>query len=76
MRNLVDFIVSQIIDEDAYEIVILEENDEVDIKILVDKDHIAKIIGKSGRIAKAIRTIVKAASNRSDTKYSLFIEEK
>ena len=76
MQKLVEYIISNIIDEDNYEIVISEDNEKVDIKVIVDKEHVAKIIGKSGRIARAIRTIVRAASNRSDTQYTLFIEEK
>ena len=76
MQELIDYIVKNIIDEGTYEIVILEEEDQVDIKVIADKDQVSKIIGKSGRIAKAIRTIVRAASSKSDTRYSLYIEER
>lgn len=76
MRELVDYIVGNIIDRDSYDIIILEEDDQVDIKIIADKDQVSKIIGKSGRIARAIRTIVRAASNKSDSRYSLYIEER
>ncbi len=54
----------------------MEEENQVDIKVIADKEQVSKIIGKSGRIAKAIRTIVRAASSKSDAKYSLFIEER
>ncbi|MGI6213817.1 MAG: KH domain-containing protein [Christensenellales bacterium] len=76
MRDLVDYIVKNIIDEGTYDIIIMEEEDQVDIKIIVDKEQVSKIIGKSGRIARAIRTIVRAASNKSDSRYSLYIEER
>lgn len=76
MRDLVDFLVSEIIGKDSYEILMLEDIDEVEIKVLVEKDRVAKLIGKNGRIAKSIRTIVKAASQNSEKKYDIFIEEK
>ncbi len=76
MQELINYIVKNIIDEGTYEIVIMEEEDQVDIKVIADKDQVSKIIGKSGRIAKAIRTIVRAASSKSDAKYSLYIEER
>lgn len=76
MRELVDYLVKQIIDEDSYEIVVMEDDSVVEIKVLVDKASVAKLIGKFGRIARAIRTIVKAAAQGSDKKYDIFIEER
>jgi predicted RNA-binding protein YlqC (UPF0109 family) len=76
MRELVDYLVKQILDEDSYEIVMLEDDSNVEIKVFVDKTKVAKLIGKFGRIAKSIRTIVKAASQNSDKHYDVFIEEK
>lgn len=76
MRELVDYLVKQIIDEESYEIVMLEDDTNVDIKVFVDKDKVAKLIGKFGRIAKSIRTLVKAAAQNSDKTYDVYIEEK
>ncbi|MDD3947082.1 MAG: KH domain-containing protein [Clostridia bacterium] len=76
MRELVDYLVKQIIDEESYEIVMLEDDTNVEIKVFVDKNKVAKLIGKFGRIAKSIRTLVKAASQNSDKRYDVFIEEK
>ena len=73
VRDFVDFLVRQIVDEDSYEIVMLEDNDNVDIKVFVDKDRVARLIG---RLAKSIRTIVKAASQNSDKRYDVYIEER
>ena len=39
------------------------------IELSVDPADVGKVIGKQGRIAKAIRTIVKASSVHSDKKY-------
>lgn len=76
MRELVDYLVKQILDEDSYEIVMLEDDTSVEIKVFVDKAKVAKLIGKFGRIAKSIRTIVKAAAQNSDKHYDVFIEER
>ncbi|MBR2479892.1 MAG: KH domain-containing protein [Clostridia bacterium] len=76
IRDFVDFLVKQIVDEECYEIVMLEDNDNVEIKVLVDKNRVARLIGKSGRLAKSIRTIVKAAAQNSDKRYDVYIEER
>ena len=73
MRDFVDFLVRQIVDEGSYEIVMLDDGDNVDIKVYVDKDKVARLIGKSGRLAKAIRTIVKAAGQGADRRYGVAI---
>ena len=64
MYELVDYMVKQFIDPEFYEIVVVEDGDNVDIRVLADKDRVARIIGKSGKIAKAIRTIVRAARQK------------
>ena len=46
-----------------------EEDDAFVIELSVDPSDAGKVIGKQGRIAKAIRTIVKAASVDSQKKY-------
>lgn len=76
MYELVDYMVKQFIDPEFYEIVVVEDGDNVDIRVLADKDHVARIIGKSGKIAKAIRTIVRAASQKKDKNYSVYVEER
>ena len=76
IRDFVNFLVKQIVDEESYEIVMFEDNDNVEIKVLVDKNKVARLIGKSGRLAKSIRTIVKAAAQNSDKRYDIYIEER
>lgn len=46
-----------------------EDKDTTVIELSVDPVDVGKVIGKQGRIAKAIRTIVKASSVRSEKKY-------
>ncbi len=44
----------------------VENEDSIVIELRVDPDDMGKVIGKQGRIAKAIRTVVKAASVKAD----------
>ncbi len=50
-----------------------EEGDSVVIELNVAESDMGKVIGKQGRIAKAIRTVVKAASARTGKKYTVEI---
>ena len=44
----------------------VDAEEGVTIELRVDPDDMGKVIGKQGRIAKAIRTVVKAASARDE----------
>ncbi|MCR5690104.1 MAG: KH domain-containing protein [Clostridiales bacterium] len=50
-----------------------EQEGQITIELSVAKDDMGKVIGKQGRIAKAIRTVVRAATVRSDIKYRIDI---
>ena len=50
-----------------------EAGEETTIELSVAKDDMGKVIGKQGRIAKAIRTVVRAASVKSEKKYRVDI---
>jgi len=74
MVELVKFIVTGLVDKKDEVVVTMGDENTVNIK--VDKSDMGKVIGKDGRIAKAIRTIVKAAgSNKEGAKYTVTILE-
>lgn len=73
MVELVKFIVTGLVDKKDEVVVTMGEDNTVNIK--VDKSDMGKVIGKDGRIAKAIRTIVKAAGSRKGVKYTVTILE-
>ena len=50
-----------------------EQEGQITIELSVAKDDMGKVIGKQGRIAKAIRTVVRAATVKSDVKYRIDI---
>ena len=49
-------------------------NDEIVLTLSVDPSDMGKVIGKQGRIAKAIRTVLKAQAIRDDVRVSLDID--
>ncbi|MBQ6145456.1 MAG: KH domain-containing protein [Clostridia bacterium] len=70
MDQLVLFIARSLVDQpDAVKVEMREEDDAFVIELSVDPSDVGKVIGKQGRIAKAIRTIVKAASVDAEKKY-------
>ena len=46
-----------------------EEENTMLIQVLVSEDDIGRVIGKQGRVANAIRTLVQASSALKDNKY-------
>ena len=77
MEELVRFIVNELVDnKEAFEVKSQVEDGITVINIYAEKDEIGKIIGKQGRIAKAIRTIVRARSGKDSRKVSVEIIEK
>ena len=76
MEELVRFIAKNLVDEpDSVKVETREEGDTIVISLSVAPGDMGKVIGRQGRIAKAIRTVVKAASVREDKKYMVDIVE-
>ncbi len=77
MEELVRYIVSNLVDnQEAFEVKSQVEDGINVINIYADKEEIGKIRGKQGRIAKAIRSIVKAACGKDARKVSVEIIER
>ena len=69
MEELVKYIVKSLVkDEDAVEVSMEETETEVTIFVKVNPDDMGKIIGKGGKIASSIRTIVKSMLAKSHKK--------
>ena len=69
MDKLVEYIAKSLVDHpEAVRVTKREEEDSVVIELSVDPEDTGKVIGKQGRIAKAIRTVVKAASVNDEKK--------
>ena len=67
MVELVNFIARALVDKpEAVDVREVENEDSIVVELRVDPDDMGKVIGKQGRIAKAIRTVVKAASVKAE----------
>ena len=65
MRELVLFISRSLVDHpDQVEVIEVESERVLILQVKVAPEDVGKVIGKQGRIARAIRSIVKAASSR------------
>ena len=69
MKELVDVIVKALVDSPD-EVVVTERETEKGllVEIKVAEEDKGKVIGKQGRIAKSIRSVVKAAASKDDKK--------
>jgi uncharacterized protein len=65
MRNLIEYVVRQLVDHpDAVEVREVEGAQTRVLELRVMKSDMGKVIGKQGRTARALRTILNAASAR------------
>ena len=74
MKELVEVIAKALVDNpDEVVVTEKEEGKNVTIELHVAAADMGKVIGKQGRIAKAVRTVVKAAASRENKKVSVDI---
>lgn len=77
MENLLKTIVCELVEnKDAVEVVVDEPNEEgvVVYHLHVASDDMGRVIGKQGRIAKAIRTVMRAGCSRINQKIMVEID--
>lgn len=74
MKEVVEVIAKALVDNPGEVVVTQEETDsEINIELKVAQGDMGKVIGKQGRIAKAIRSVVKAASSKETKKVNVDI---
>lgn len=78
MKELVEYLARQLVSHpDAVEVKETQGDTASVLELKVAKDDLGRIIGKQGRTAKSIRTILNAAASRTNRKVVLeIIEEK
>ncbi|MFW5986497.1 MAG: KH domain-containing protein [Halanaerobiales bacterium] len=75
MKELVETIAKAIVDEpEAVHVNQVEGEKSVILELSVADDDMGKVIGKQGRIARAIRTVVKAAATKEGKKVIVDIQ--
>ncbi len=77
IENLVKFVVEQFAEyKDKIEYKTEEKETAIEITVYLEEADMGKVIGKQGKIAKALRTLVKASTPRDSKKYLIEIKEK
>ena len=73
-KELVEFMVKSLVDyPDEVSVNVVEGEKSVVLELHVAKDDVGKVIGKQGRIAKAIRTVLGASATKDGRRASLEI---
>jgi predicted RNA-binding protein YlqC (UPF0109 family) len=74
MKDLVEFLAKSLVDNpDDVKIRTYDRDRETVIELQVAPDDLGKVIGRQGRTARAIRTLLSAAGQKSRRRYSLDI---
>ena len=69
MRELVVVLAQSLVDHpEEVTVQETEKDNEILLELKVAQEDMGKVIGKQGRIAKAIRAVVKAAASKTDKK--------
>ena len=77
MLDLVKYVVEQFAEhKDAVEYQVNEKGNATEIVVLLEESDMGKVIGRQGKIAKALRTIVRAATPADSKRYVIEIREK
>ncbi len=77
MLDLIKYIVNTFAEKkDEVEYKVEEKENAIEVAVLLDDSDMGKVIGKQGKIAKALRTLVKSATPRESKRYSIEIKEK
>ncbi len=77
MQELLVHIAQGLVDDPSAVTVDVDEPNENGVTVYhlhVAADDMGRVIGKQGRIAKAIRTVMRAAANRSETRIAVEID--
>ena len=75
MKELVEVIAKSLVDyPDEVNVTETENEKAIVLELRVAQSDMGKVIGKQGRIAKAIRSVVKAAASKEDKKVIVEIE--
>ena len=77
MLQLVKYVVGRFAENpDEVEYDVVDDGKTVNVTITLSNSDMGKVIGRQGKIAKAIRTIVRAVSSKENKKYNLEIKER
>jgi predicted RNA-binding protein YlqC (UPF0109 family) len=65
MKEFLEYIARSLVDKpDAVEVEVEEDEDEVSLVLTVDQEDMGRVIGRDGRIANAIRSLLRVMGTR------------
>lgn len=75
MEELIKYIVENLVEnKEAVKVSSKEENNVIILELSVDSEDVGKVIGKNGKVAQALRSILHSASYKDSKKYILKIK--
>jgi len=76
VAEIVEYLARRLVDEpDAVRVEEIERDGDTVLQLYVAPDDVGKVIGRQGRIARALRTVVRASAAREDRRVLLEIME-
>ncbi len=76
MKTALSYIISSIVDSPDKVLITEEsEDDFVTFKLTVDKEDMGKVIGKNGKVIRAIRNVLKIPAIKQNKKINIVLEE-
>ena len=77
MIELIKYVVTRFAEKpDEIEYEITEDGNVVNVNVILSDSDMGKVIGRQGKIAKALRTLVRAGSIKENKKYNIEIKER
>jgi len=74
IEELLEFLARHLVDQpEEVEVSVLEGERSIILELRVAEDDMGKVIGKQGRIAQALRTLIKAAAGKDGKKVTVEI---
>ena len=72
MKEILETIILNLVDDkETVEVTEKETNNLIELQVKISKDDMGKVIGKQGRIANAIRTLMKSVAGKENKKINI-----
>ena len=76
VKNAVDFIIKSLVEDAESVKITCEQNDKnVECKVVVPESEIGRVIGRNGKVANAIRMVVRTIGKKNDFRVNIKIDK-
>lgn len=77
MKELLEYIIKSLVSKpDLVQVEEIEDGAFMVLKVIASEDDYGKIIGKNGKVAQALRSIIRTANKEKDIRYLIKIGDK